>query len=391
MKLLADLLTAFRQRLAWNHDAQRPTIGLAVNVAAIGADEWLQVAPYGETPYWDEVRESGKLVRKKFTQVFAKDQADKMVSALNSERTKAGAHFRGLPVYIGHPDALPQRWPDDKRLGGVMDLEARGDGLYAKVAWNSDGVRNRDEGFYVYPSPAWLHSERVQMATGKIIPDVLRSIGLTNSPRIQDVTPWTNTDHPTDQDQPNHEMQITELAKKLGLPETATLAEIETKLAANAAIIAEVETIRQTATNTATSLTTVQGQVTVLTTERATAQSEAEKFRKLAINQQLDAAITDRRLTAAERPAWETKFATNFDATAEELKSKKPELPNQELTLPANLGDTTTPAGRRLALNTKVDELMRSGLSYDAAHAQLHALPEYAALIKAMSVTAAAA
>ena len=116
-----------------------------------------------------------------------------MVKGFNSTLAKIGRFFRGLPVYVGHPDGDPVRWPDEKRLGGVSALEAREDGLYCKVAWNSAGRENRAEGYYVYPSGAWYYNEEQALATGIILPESLGSVGLTNNPNIGGVTPWTNS------------------------------------------------------------------------------------------------------------------------------------------------------------------------------------------------------
>ena len=93
------------------------------------ADGWLLLAPYGETPYWHQDKGGAW---KHYRQVFNHAQAERMVAAFRTLSARKGESFRGLPIYAGHPDADPVRWPDERRLGGVMGLEARGDGLYAR-------------------------------------------------------------------------------------------------------------------------------------------------------------------------------------------------------------------------------------------------------------------
>ncbi len=117
-----------------------------------------------------------------------------MAAAFNALAARKGDKFRGLPIYAGHPDADPKRWPDERRLGGVTAVEAREDGLYVRAAWNDLGEKNRAEGYLVYPSPAWLYDLRAARRSGVIAPDELRSVGLTNTPRLPDVPAWTNSD-----------------------------------------------------------------------------------------------------------------------------------------------------------------------------------------------------
>lgn len=380
MKLIISFLSALGRRLAWNQQNSPLAVGIAANVDAIGAaDEWLMAAPYGETDYWIE---DGKGGWDKFVQSFQKPQAERMVTAFNSLRGTKGDKFPGLPIYKGHPDADPKRWPDETRFGGIVDIKAGDEGLMVKPAWNSKGEENRRERFYVYPSPAWEYSQAEAARTKRIVPDVLRSIGLTNTPRIQGVPPWTNTDsHPNQKNQDT--MNLKALALKLGLPETATFEEVETKVAANVAALTTAQNDKATAVNTVTVIT---GERDTAKTALTGAQDDADKFRKLAINMQLDGAIADRRLTAAERPAWETKFATNFDEAATELKAKTAALPDKAITLAVNGSsyDLATPNGRRLAFNARVDELMATGLKYDQAITKMRSTPSDAALIKAM-------
>ena len=364
-------------------------IGVASNadVPAIdpeAADGWLLLAPYCDIDYLTE--EKGELC--KYTQSFQRANADKMVSAFNALLGKKGARYRGLPIYKGHPDTNPERWPDEARLGGVMGMEAREDGLYVRAAWNDQGKANIENGYLVYPSPAWKYDQRTAQRTQRIEPDELQSVGLTNSPRIPDSEAWTNS-------QPHHQpnadtvhMELTPEAKKkiikmLGLADNATDAEVAT--AVNAAPDTTLEALRTTASNAEQARTTAETQATTVIGERDTARTERDAFRTTAVNALLDAAINERRITAAERPAFVQQFATNFDAAAQALPEKKSALPHQEVRIQRVGDDLATPASRRVAYNARVDQLMaEKKITFHQAHDAMRDDPRGSVILKAI-------
>lgn len=384
-------------RLAVNQladHAEHIAYGLACNVdlAPIGsAGDWLLLSPYFEGDYWEKEGQAWK----KYRQVVTKAHGDKLATAFNALRTKQGANFRGLPIYRGHPDADKTQWPNEERLGGVMDIEARADGIYVKTAWNDAGEANRRNGYLVYPSPAWPYDEALKQRTGRIEPVELRSIGMTNTPRIAESAAWTNSKPSPDQPTNTDTMTKQLLCKILGLPDTATDDEINK---AAEAFIAKAGETAKSAANAQEAMDeekkkVVAANALVDSTKLAlnSANADAERFRKLAINSQLDAAINGGRLTAAERPAFEVKFATNFDDADKELKTKAAAINMDPLRLnKSNGADLSTPNGRRLAFNAKLDELMPpaaqggKGLSMDAAINTIKATPDGAALLKAM-------
>jgi len=107
----------------------------------------------------------------------------------------------------------------------------------------------------------------------------------------------------------------------------------------------------------------------------------------------LDAALNAGRITAAERPEFETEFAANFEAASTKLAAKKPALNTQRLDLKptANGIDLTTPHGRSMAFNTKLDEYQRptdkGGKGFkniDDALAAMRLDPECAPILAAM-------
>lgn len=345
--------------------AARVALSTATNAAPITDGEWVQLAPYGEIDYWTE--EGGRW--KKYRQQFTREQGTAMQSAFNAERTKRGTDWRGLNIFIGHPDADPKRWPDDKRLGGIMDMETRADGLWVKPAWNAKGKENITEGYYVYPSPAWLYNQTEAGRTGIIKPDELRSVGLTNTPRIADVKPWTNSDPQPTPDDGNNSVYKPKLLKLLGLADSATDEQINTALETHG------------------------GQHTAACSDRDQARRDSEKYRGLAINATLDDAVAKTLLTAAERPAFEIRLKNDFDATAAEIKAKTPALNSEALVLKSRGMDTSTPAARAVAFNAMLDGYIRpvaeggKGMGMETALAAMRATAEGAALLKLMEST----
>jgi phage I-like protein len=190
-----------------NHDVTPEEIafGTAVNVSPIDetTDDWIVISPYGEFP------------NEKGTQIVDRESANAMVVEFNSVLGKLGRLFRGAPIYRGHPDARPDIWPDDVRYGRINALDARDDGLYGKVAWNDLGVKNKEQGYYVYPSPAWNFKK---IDGGKIKPNRLKSIGLTNNPNIFEAVPLTNsvsaTTAKSEQQQQKEQIAVNEEQKK---------------------------------------------------------------------------------------------------------------------------------------------------------------------------------
>lgn len=375
-------------RFAINHFTSTPTglaFGLAANInaEAIGSAEWTKLSPYVDGDYWE--MENGQW--RKYRQVVTREHGERMVAAFNALAAKQGENFRGLPIYSGHPDADPTRWPDERRLGGVMGVEAREDGIYVKCAWNDLGQKNLNEGYLVYPSPAWPYDLRLKAQTGRIEPIELRSIGMTNTPRIAGVPAWTNTD-PTLNQPPtndNDTMIKTLLLKILGLPETATDEEITKAAEAYQAKAGESATA---AANAEAMAKTEKDKALAACSERDQAKADAEKFRKLAINAKTSAAVDGRKLTAAEVPAWEQKLATNFDEAAKELDGKAAALPNESLNLTQRSGDLSTRAGRKVAFNAMIDPHLNAGLNINQAVDAVRATPDGAALLKAMESAA---
>lgn len=367
------------RRIAINHATQEEiAFGMSLNVAPIdeATDDWVMIAPYGE------------FENKLGLQIFDRDRADRIVLAFNSVLGKLGRLFRGVPIYRGHPYQRPDIWPDDRRYGRLNALEARPDGLYGKPAWNSLGTENIKEGFFVYPSPGWYFDD---LGNGRIAPNALDHVGLTNSPNIGDVAPLTNSRiaaAPAESEQhktTKETMNKADIIKALGLKADATDAEV---LTAINTVISEHAIATKAEKNPL---------VVAANGSLATARDEAKKFKKLAIDHELDLAINDGRLTAAERPQWATQFETDFEKAQTALKEKQPAVNTKGLGLQPSGKDLADSLKRRIAFNARLDELMLpgdrggKGLSINAAINFMRGNKEDAALLAAMEAPEPAA
>jgi len=390
---------------------------LATNIAPMPREgDWMPMPEYGEVDYW--TKENG--VAKKYVQRFTPELARKMKLRLQAQCMREGEDFRGLPIYKGHPPANPDRWSDETRLGNVLDIDPHPDRARVKVALNDLGRKNQLEGYWVYPSPGWNYSEVEAQRTGLILPDELHHIGMTNMPRMASAKPWTNVDE--NPKQPAGDQHIKPMKKLLtsllGLPEEANDDAINAAhaqaLAHNAApvevpagdkkikiVIAganhaeAVTAVNALATNVATAATELETARSLATNAAA----EATKFKKLAINAHIDRAIDKGLITAAEKPQWGTDFEADFAAALVKLNAKKTALNTRELDplKPVNDSDLSTPRGRQLAFNVRVDEIVAAGrednprFSIDDAIQKMRTNPADVALLKAMEPTAAAA
>lgn len=149
-------------------------------VAAPVSQGWSKLCPFGIFAAADWGPASG------LEQVLTPELAGQMVAHFNSIKGKLRNLWRGLPVFVGHPDVDRSVWRDERRLGKVEALEVRNDGLYFRSAWNRFGLDNIQEGFWVYPSPVF----RCRKGQGnQILCDRLQSVGLTNVPNIPGVDP----------------------------------------------------------------------------------------------------------------------------------------------------------------------------------------------------------
>lgn len=355
----------FQHREAVANEAAESREASVFNEADAPIDDvqegWVKIAPFGVYPG----SKPGRL------QHFQEEEANAMVREFKSVSGRLGRLFRGIPIYIGHPDKDPAIYTDHRRLGKFTDLQVRPDGLYGEVEWNALGEENLKEGYWVYPSPRW----DAPAGRPEFKPDRLISVGLTNMPRIAASEPVTNS--ALDTETPTNEIVDRKLlTEKLDLDVTATDEEIMAKLAKLMDDAATAEAKTQEAATAATeantaktekegmvnSLTQARGKITELETELQTA-------REAHANSLLDSAVANGLIAQADRAAWLPRLTgENRETEANALLELKPTLNTRSLDVTKSRGEIGDEKARRETISNAVETRMREkGMSYDEA------------------------
>jgi hypothetical protein len=329
------------------------------------ADDWFKVSPYGTFP--------GRVPSR--PQHFGREDAENVLAEFNSVRGRLGRMFRGVPVYRGHPDVDPTIWTDDRRLGKVTDLEVRDDGLWARAEWNSLGRENLEEGWWLYPSPRW----DAPAGRPKFAPDRLISIGLTNTPRIDESEPIANSEDLTageadDETETDELMDPKLIREKLGLPPEATDDEVMAKLAS----LMETEATAETATAEAETAKTEKAE---METAKTAAEAEAQAARDEANNSMLDLAVAQGRIVKADVPAWKAKLeGDKRDEVVNSLQALKPKLNTTGLAGGQTREDVeNADLLREHVANARAELMDKQGLSFHEAHCRVKKDKRFAA------------
>ncbi len=359
----------FRRRDVAINSGKVRAIGVIANAAALSGGEWELIAPYGDFPTAD----------KKKIQRFTKAEADQMVATFNSVFHKLGTLFRGVPIFHGHPDVDPKNWPDDRRLGKVTALEARADGLYGKPEYNALGEQNKTEGWWVYPSPAWLFP---RTAANVIQPDELLSIGLVNTPNIPGSVPWSqNSGEPLPEDEPESPTSETDTIMKEKL---CALLGLDPATATDDEVVAAVTTMKSDAAAKATA----EENARLATDAKKTAETTAANSRKVGADAIAAVAIKAGKLTEADREATVNSLiapGADMVALATAIGEKKPTLNTGALEIGGRKVAISNSRERAAAIQVEVNSRMQSrGLSYDDAYRSVETDPQFSQLFAAM-------
>ncbi|MGX5776509.1 phage protease [Methylorubrum zatmanii] len=254
--------------------------GEAVTLAADGqAPEWIKVTPKGKADTRD-----GRSFTFDPTVLAARFQRDGVDVAVDVDHGLALRAARGEKV-----DAV----------GYASAVEARADGTYARIDWNESGRAVLAARTHRYVSPTfhhdaqgnavWLHSVSLVAAPALTMPALLHALGNSESP-------------------------MKEIAKALGLPETADEAaclaaiagRVEVKPLAKALGLSEAAD-GATCLSAVSALRTGGGEALVaelqsqLATTSARLASVEKAGREKEVSELLEAALKDRKIVPAQR------------------------------------------------------------------------------------------
>ncbi len=147
----------------------------------LAGDGWVQVTRCGDFPH------AGAGV----TQVIDREACERMAAAFAAQKAERGDNFPGLLVDFDH-FSLDTDKPSEA-AGWITDLEARADGLWARVRWTDSGLAAVTGGRYRLLSPVFRHPSGTEdLGDGRVRPVYLESVALTNEPNIKGGKPIAN-------------------------------------------------------------------------------------------------------------------------------------------------------------------------------------------------------
>ncbi|MCK9315012.1 MAG: phage protease [Verrucomicrobia bacterium] len=139
-------------------------------------EKWILLAPLGDHPHEQGVQ-----------RVDAESLA-RMVRSFHSLLGRLKRAFVGRAVYLGHPDTpeLARSYPDHRLYGLISQLQARDEGLFARIILTEEGLKLVQGGIR-WLSPYWKVEEigRSDQRERLYRPVELLSVGLTRRPNIQ--------------------------------------------------------------------------------------------------------------------------------------------------------------------------------------------------------------
>jgi len=351
-------------------------------------DGWAMLSPYGDFPGKAIIRlANGDLEKVEAIQRIDRQAAEDMVHEFKSIIGAAKRFLRGRKLFVGHPDVpgLANDYPDKTPKGVFVDLEARADGLYGKPVLTEEGSELIEGQTYKALSPYWTANEVGQENGRRVFrPNIFKSAGLTNRPQL----PVRHLMNEAGNSQSKMDKsKIIALLKELGitLANEATddqIADALKQLGTKLTTLANEKTESETKVNNQRAeINNLQTQVGNLKSENAGLQSRVSASetafsneRKARIEQLLDQAVADGRLTPASRPEWASKLETNFANETTALSKLTATMKTRASTgdLGQRKADLANMQDRQLKVQELVTDRMKTkGEAYDTAFANV--------------------
>lgn len=294
-----------------------------------------RLSPFGEFPVTD--------VRgKDIIQVVDREAGETLAANFGSLRMKFATFFKGIPIYVGHPDdpAWLEKNPGHRAeaIGRLKSIDLRGDGsdpdvdgVWVTGALNATGIAklSGDAPEYTGHSPNWRLSQ-IPGRPGYFRPILLWSDGLTNMPNIMTNTialnslqgvgdPSPDADQSGEPENQETNMKLTpEALKALGLapdaePTTDVISAAIIKLASDQA-------------QAKADMATAQGETTAANSRATRFETELKLVRGTAVDTVLTDAINSGRITEADKGKWTDALNTDFAGESAKLTKLMPVL-----------------------------------------------------------------
>ncbi|WP_194285496.1 phage protease [Komagataeibacter medellinensis] len=233
-----------------------------------GAPDWIHLLPAG--------RFAGKDGRGPYT--TPRNPAALMAASMRAAGGKLTLdenHSTDIAAKIGLPSPA---------MGWITELQPRADGVWGRVEWNATGHSAMDNRSYRGVSPVFDHD-----AQGTVT--LIRRAALTNDPNLLDL----HTLHHRQETR----MDLAELARRLGLPETATQADVDRALDAARAASA-TSTSLHSSLGTLVGLGADAGTDAILAAVRASVEGGQANTQRM---QAMETQLTELRQQGARRDA----------------------------------------------------------------------------------------
>lgn len=201
------------------------------------ADGWVHVCPLGEHPWKSP---DGK---QSIIQVIDNEACQLMAASYPLSEEDSMWDWE-------HESVTPAG--STRASGWGKETQVRNDGLWLRVDWTPEGLKDVEGKVYRFCSPCFPRDGAVDLGNGRFRMTQVSRVALTNNPNLRGQTPLTNAAEAANPNTPKTMDYKALLLKLLGLPPEATDEQITTAQAscspekasavANAARVAELQT-----------------------------------------------------------------------------------------------------------------------------------------------------
>jgi hypothetical protein len=236
--------------------------------------------------------------------------------------------FRGRPVYIGHPDhkAFRDRYKDTRSYARVWEatVDVANEQVGFRMTWGRKGTEMVADGEFDTFSPHW----DVSIANAKdgnpplLYPTRLKSLGMTNMPNIEGVSPIANEQEEEDMDLLGR--LVTLIGKENVKSEDDVIGFVQqTASVANEQLDstkAELTVANEQLDSTKAELTVANERLDTTKAELTVANERLES----AVGFVVDGALATGRIAPKDKDAWTGKLREDFGSVANELDAIAP-------------------------------------------------------------------